>query len=53
MEQARTAFGSAPQRYEVVVVDDGSVDDTWAVLQRLTAQYPFSSREARRQTWNR
>ena len=41
MEQARAAFGSAPQRYEVIVVDDGSVDDTWAVLQRLTAQYPF------------
>ena len=41
MEQARAAFASAPQRYEVVVIDDGSVDDTWAVLQRLTAQYPF------------
>ena len=41
MEQARAAFGATPQRYEVVVVDDGSVDDTWAVLQRLTAQYPF------------
>ena len=41
LEQARAAFASAPQRYEVIVVDDGSVDDTWAVLQRLTAQYPF------------
>jgi glycosyltransferase involved in cell wall biosynthesis len=41
MEQARAAFGSTPQRYEVVVIDDGSVDDTWAVLQRLTGQYPF------------
>jgi glycosyltransferase involved in cell wall biosynthesis len=41
MEQARAAFGATLQRYEVVVVDDGSVDDTWAVLQRLTAQYPF------------
>lgn len=41
MEQARAALGSAPQRYEVVVIDDGSVDDTWSVLQRLTAQYPF------------
>src|ERR1700694_626417 len=41
MEQARAAFGSAGQRYEVVVIDDGSVDDTWAVLQRLTSQYPF------------
>ena len=41
MEQARAAFASAPQRYEVIVVDDGSVDDTWAVLQRLAAEYPF------------
>jgi glycosyltransferase involved in cell wall biosynthesis len=41
MEQARAALGSGPQRYEVIVVDDGSVDDSWAVLQRLAAQYPF------------
>jgi glycosyltransferase involved in cell wall biosynthesis len=41
MEQARAAFASAPQRYEVIVVDDGSVDDTWAVLQRLATEYPF------------
>jgi glycosyltransferase involved in cell wall biosynthesis len=41
MEQAQAAFASSPQRYEVVVVDDGSVDETWAVLQRLTSQYPF------------
>ena len=41
MEQARAAFAAAPQRYEVIVVDDGSVDDSWAVLQRLTAEYPF------------
>src|ERR1700716_1615212 len=41
MELAQEALGSAPQRYEVIVIDDGSVDDTWAVLQRLTAQYPF------------
>jgi glycosyltransferase involved in cell wall biosynthesis len=41
MEQARAAFASAPQRYEVIVVDDGSVDDSWPVLQRLAAEYPF------------
>ena len=41
MEQARAAFESAPHHYEVVVIDDGSVDDSWSVLQRLAAQYPF------------
>jgi glycosyltransferase involved in cell wall biosynthesis len=41
MEQANAAFASAPQRYEIIVIDDGSVDDSWSVLQRLSAQYPF------------
>ena len=46
MEQAAAAIADAqavhgPARYEVVVVDDGSDDDTWAVLQRLEAQYGF------------
>jgi glycosyltransferase involved in cell wall biosynthesis len=42
MELAAAAFAANPAtRYEVVVVDDGSVDDSWAVLQRLEAQYPF------------
>jgi glycosyltransferase involved in cell wall biosynthesis len=41
MEQARAAFGGEANRYEVVVIDDGSVDDTWNVLQRLAHQYPF------------
>ena len=27
MEQASAVFGSEPQRYEVIVIDDGSVDD--------------------------
>src|SRR5258705_5542668 len=40
MEQASAAFASAPQLYEVIVIDDGSVDDSWNVLQRLAAQYP-------------
>lgn len=41
MEQASAAFASAPHRYEIIVIDDGSVDDSWNVLQRLAAQYPF------------
>ncbi|HET7553548.1 MAG TPA: glycosyltransferase family 2 protein [Gemmatimonadaceae bacterium] len=41
MEQARDAFEGSPLRYEVVVVDDGSDDDTWAVLQGLRERYPF------------
>lgn len=42
MEQAAAAFAADPRvAYEVVVVDDGSDDDSWAVLQRLAARYPF------------
>lgn len=41
MEQAREAFEHSPLSYEVVVVDDGSDDDTWAVLQELRERYPF------------
>ena len=41
MEQASAVFGSEPQRYEVIVIDDGSVDESWSVLQRLAGEYPF------------
>src|SRR5688572_28858436 len=41
MEQAADAFAGSPVRYEVIVIDDGSEDDTWAVLQDLAAQYHF------------
>ena len=41
LEQASAAFASAPNRYEVIIIDDGSVDDSWSVLQRLAAEYPF------------
>jgi glycosyltransferase involved in cell wall biosynthesis len=41
MEQAARAFASAPGNYEVIVIDDGSIDDTWAVLQSLGDSYPF------------
>ncbi len=41
MREAAVAFASTRERYEVVVIDDGSDDDTWAVLQRLEQEYPF------------
>jgi glycosyltransferase involved in cell wall biosynthesis len=41
MEQAATTFARESVRYEVVVVDDGSTDDTWAVLEQLADQYSF------------
>ena len=41
LDQAQAAFQNATHSYEVIVVDDGSVDDTWNVLQQLAAKYPF------------
>jgi glycosyltransferase involved in cell wall biosynthesis len=42
MELAAEAFAKSPAvRFEVVVVDDGSVDDSWTVLQGLAREYPF------------
>jgi len=49
MEQAAAAFAGAPEAYEVIVIDDGSVDGTWSALERLQAQYPFL-RTARHRT---
>jgi glycosyltransferase involved in cell wall biosynthesis len=42
MEQAAAAFAAdASVAYEVVVIDDGSVDDSWRVLQELEGRYDF------------
>ena len=41
MEQAAAAFATSPASYEVVVIDDGSADDTPRVLAGLQQRYPF------------
>jgi glycosyltransferase involved in cell wall biosynthesis len=42
MEQADAIFRATPNvSFEVVVIDDGSVDDSWAILQQLARRYPF------------
>lgn len=42
MEQADATFRLNPgTAFEVVVIDDGSEDSTWSVLQNLARRYPF------------
>ncbi len=41
MEQVADALAGAAYGFEVIVVDDGSVDDSWSVLERLRTQYDF------------
>jgi glycosyltransferase involved in cell wall biosynthesis len=49
MELAAEAFARTPEvRYEVVVIDDGSVDETWRVLQELQQRYDFLRAERHR-----
>lgn len=35
------AFQGRPERYEVVVIDDGSTDGSWPLLESLRARHPF------------
>ncbi|HTA72784.1 MAG TPA: glycosyltransferase family 2 protein [Gemmatimonadaceae bacterium] len=44
LEEAAAAFQTADATFEVIVIDDGSTDETWAVLGRLVDQYPFVRR---------
>ena len=41
IELCDDAFRGRPERYEVIVIDDGSRDATPAVLKQLSAKYPF------------
>jgi glycosyltransferase involved in cell wall biosynthesis len=41
MEQAAASFSGSAVAYEVIVIDDGSSDDTACVLERLQREYPF------------
>ena len=41
MELAAASLGAGSLRYEVIVIDDGSVDHTWSVLDGLRTKYPF------------
>lgn len=41
MELMAQVVAAAALRYEVIVIDDGSVDHTWQVLQELRARYTF------------
>lgn len=41
MEQMAEVIAASPERYEVIVIDDGSVDETWRVLEQLKARHPF------------
>ncbi|MBC7791007.1 MAG: glycosyltransferase family 2 protein [Anaerolineae bacterium] len=40
MELAETALSHGPVTYEIIVIDDGSDDESWSVLQTLMEQYP-------------
>ena len=41
LELCDDAFRARPERYEVIVIDDGSTDDTAKVLEALQPKYPF------------
>lgn len=41
MEQCDETFRTQIERYEVVVIDDGSTDNSWTLLQQLVLRYPF------------
>lgn len=44
MEESAAAFAGTGISFEIIVIDDGSRDDTWAVLGQLATCYPFLRR---------
>jgi glycosyltransferase involved in cell wall biosynthesis len=48
MEQAAATFAASDVRFEVIVIDDGSEDSTWRVLQSLVTEYDFLRLERHR-----
>ena len=44
MEEAKAAFAGTGITFEVIVIDDGSRDDSWSVLGQLATCYPFLRR---------
>jgi glycosyltransferase involved in cell wall biosynthesis len=49
LEEAARSFASEPGKYEVIVIDDGSGDATWEIIESLTPTYSFL-RSARHRT---
>jgi glycosyltransferase involved in cell wall biosynthesis len=41
MEQAAAALSATDLTYEVIVIDDGSIDGSWALLGELRERFPF------------
>lgn len=41
MQQCDETFRDADESYEVVIIDDGSSDGSWSLLQKLAVQYPY------------
>ena len=41
LDQMASAFHGSEVTFEVIVIDDGSVDGSWALLGQLEPQYPF------------
>lgn len=41
LDQCAATFAGRPERYEVIVVDDGSADGSWALLESLRPRHPF------------